>query len=64
MIDISNLVDERTYFTKSKEEWMTEKLNKANEQINQLQTGHEELKTKGEYLQYFTLDLQYQLDTK
>ena len=56
--------DERDYFTKGKDTWLLEKLNKANEQINQLQTGHEELKTKGEELQYCTLDLQYQIDTK
>lgn len=64
VIDLTNLVDERTYFTKGKDIWYLEKINNANTKIESLETGHEELKAKGEELQCFSLDLQYQLDIK
>jgi hypothetical protein len=57
VIDLTNLVDERDYFTKGKDQWYQNK-------IISLQQGHDELKQKGEELQCFSLDLQYQIDTK
>lgn len=56
MIDNSNLIDEREYFF-NKEQWYQKQIKKANESIKSQQTTTNEL-------QYFTLDLQYQMDTK
>ena len=64
IISLDGLIDHRTYFTKGKEVWLQEKLQKANEKIIQLELSHEELKAKGEKLQCFSLDLQYQIDIK
>jgi hypothetical protein len=38
IIDISNLIDERTYFTKGKDAWLIEKISNVNSRVETLET--------------------------